>query len=71
MFESKRKIRRERDEFMLQNNAFKNKIKELEMQIPTNEKFKKTELCKFCSHCRGYHGYWICELEKQPCKNFD
>lgn len=41
MFESKRKIRRERDEFMLQNNAFRNKIKELEMQIPTDEKFKK------------------------------
>lgn len=71
MFESKRKIRKERDELILKNHALNVENMELRMLIPTDEEFNKTDLCKICKHCRGYNGYWVCELEKQSCKHFE
>lgn len=74
MFESKRKIRKERDEWKYKYGSLLSENRRLKMQIQTDEKFNKNELCEYCKHFRGYSyaaDKVICELEKQHCKHFE
>lgn len=78
MFGSKnaeiRELNHRINELLGERRLLEDKIRQLELRIPSNEELCFSELCKFCEHNKNKGAEWydaVCDLRKYNCKHFE
>lgn len=61
------------NELLREKHLLEEKIRQLELRIPSDEELCFSELCKFCEHNKNKGKEWfnvVCDLRKYNCKQF-